>query len=62
MSGGEAGDGRLGGGNGALLRGDDLIHQSGDRLRETPYAKEIPERALESTSRILTFASDRAQG
>jgi len=52
---GEAGDGLLGGGNGALFRGDDLIRQSGERLREPPQGQEIPERALEPTSRISHF-------
>ncbi len=45
--GGEAGDGLLGGGNGALSRGDDLIRQSGDPLRDPPQGQEITERALD---------------
>jgi len=54
LSGGEAGDGLLRGGNGALLGGDDLIRQSGERLREPPQGQEIPERALEPPSCIST--------
>ena len=53
LSGGEAGGGLLGGGNGGLFSSDDLIRQSGDRLRDPPQGQEIPERALEPTSRIL---------
>jgi len=33
-------------------RGDDLIRQSGNRLRNPPQGQEIPERALEPPSRI----------
>jgi len=34
------------------VRGDDLIRQSGDRLRDPPQGQEVPERALEPTPRI----------
>ena len=46
---GEGGDGLLGGGNGGLFSGDDLIRQSGNRLRDPPQSQEIPERALVPT-------------
>jgi len=57
---GEAGDGLLGDGNVPLLRGDDLIRQSGDRLRDPPQGQKVPERALEPPSRILHFISNQS--
>jgi len=52
IPGSEAGDGLFWGGNGTLFGGDDLIRQLAGRLRDPPQGQEIPERALEPTSRI----------
>ena len=53
VSGGDAGDERLGGGNDALVMGDDLIRQSGDRRRDPPQGQELPERASEPMPPLL---------
>ncbi len=47
LSGGGAGDGLLGSGGGALLRGDDLIRQSGGAFGGTPRGQGKPECALD---------------